>query len=111
MRQILHSRGLRYRVDYKLPVPGLRRRCDIAFIRQRIAVFIDGCYWHSCPLHGTRPQANAVWWAAKLDRNVARDRDTDRRLAEAGWTVLRAWEHEAPAEVADRVEAVVRGGS
>ena len=107
VRRLLHARGLRYRVDYKVPITGLPRRCDLAFTRVRVAIFVDGCYWHRCPLHSTIPKSNTEWWVAKLDANIARDRETDARLAEAGWTVVRAWEHEDPAEVADRVEAVV----
>ena len=65
-------------------------------MRARVVVFVDGCFWHACPLHGTRPKANKEWWRVKLQSNVARDRDTDSRLLEAGWTVIRAWEHEEP---------------
>ena len=108
LRRILHSRGLRYRVDHK-PMEGMRRRADLVFTRARVAVFVDGCFWHSCPLHATRPASNAEWWEQKLLAKVQRDRDTDRRLEEAGWTVLRAWEHEPPSEVADRVTVAVRG--
>lgn len=79
------------------PEPGIRRRADILFTKARVAVFVDGCFWHKCPVHGTEPKANAEWWRAKLQRNVERDRDTDRRLEEAGWTVIRLWEHEDPA--------------
>ena len=107
LRRELHRRGLPYRVDVA-PIPGLRRRADIVFTRSRTAVFIDGCYWHGCPDHATRPRANADWWAVKLDANVARDRDTDQRLAAAGWLVIRAWEHEEPWIVANRVERAVR---
>lgn len=107
VRRRLSGRGLRYRVDFKVPSTGLRRRCDLAFTRARVAVFVDGCYWHRCPLHSTIPKSNTEWWVAKLDANVARDRDTDTRLVEAGWTVIRAWEHEDPTDVADRVEAIV----
>jgi len=107
LRRILHARGLRYRVDRPLGLAGVRRRSDLTFVGARVVVFVDGCYWHRCPLHTTAPKANAEWWAAKLDANVARDRDTDRRLAEAGWTVIRAWEHEDPALVAERVAAAV----
>lgn len=107
VRRALHSRGLRYRVDYA-PIPGLRRRADIVFTRARIAVFIDGCFWHGCPVHGTTPKRNADYWGPKLAANVERDRDTDRRLEAAGWHVLRFWEHEDPVYVADRVELAVR---
>src|SRR4051794_29297360 len=86
IRRRLHSDGLRYRVDFA-PLAGLRRRADIVFTRAKVAVFIDGCFWHSCPIHATQPAANATWWNAKLQANVARDRETDIRLREAGWTV------------------------
>lgn len=108
MRKYLWRSGLRYRVDYRLPLRGLRRRADIAFPGPRVAVFVDGCFWHCCPEHGTRPANNAAWWAAKLDANVARDADTDRRLSDAGWTVVRVWEHAELVESAQRVMAVVR---
>ena len=93
LRRALHGLGLRYRVDHP-PLPGLRRRADIVFSKRQLAVFVDGCFWHCCPDHGSRPKTNAAWWAAKLDGNVARDRETDERLRAAGWTVLRVWEHE-----------------
>ncbi|MFF2634392.1 very short patch repair endonuclease [Microbacterium sp. NPDC058021] len=107
VRRELHARGLRYRVDFA-PLPGLRRRADVVFTRARVAVFIDGCFWHGCPIHGTAPKRNADYWGPKLAANVARDQDTDRRLADAGWRVLRFWEHEAPSAVADRAEHAVR---
>ena len=107
VRRELHRRGLRYRVDLA-PLVGVRRRADIVFLGPKVAVFIDGCFWHSCPLHATTPEANRDWWIAKLQKNVDRDRDTDRRLAEGGWRVVRAWEHEVPEEVADRIESLVR---
>jgi len=94
-RRLLHARGLRYRVD-TAPLPGVRRRADVVFTRARVAVFVDGCFWHSCPLHATSPKANAVWWRTKLDTTVRRDRDTDTALSEAGWLVVRVWEHEPP---------------
>ena len=109
LRRELHRRGLRYRVDHPIPLP--RRRADIVFAGQRVAVFVDGCYWHGCPEHATAPKNNADWWRRKLDANVARDRDTDRRLEMAGWLVIRVWEHEESSEAADRVEAVVRSRS
>lgn len=103
LRRLLHGRGLRYRIDVA-PLPGLRRRPDLVFTRARLAVFIDGCFWHRCPQHGTSPKNNADWWRAKLDRNVQRDRDTDRNFTDAGWQVLRFWEHETPDQVADQVQ-------
>lgn len=107
VRRLLHAAGLRYRVNAR-PLPGLRRTADIVFTRQRVAVFVDGCFWHACPDHGTVPKANADWWAAKLARNIQRDRDTSEQLAAAGWQVVRIWEHEDPTAAADRIEALVR---
>lgn len=106
LRRELHRRGLRYRVDYR-PLSGLRRTADIVFTRQKVAVFVDGCFWHGCSEHGTWPKANADWWRAKIETNRSRDRDTDRRLAEAGWLPLRIWEHEDPRVAAKRVEEAV----
>ncbi|HEX3900204.1 MAG TPA: very short patch repair endonuclease [Mycobacteriales bacterium] len=99
LRQELHRSGLRYRVDYQV-LKGLRRRADVAFPRAQVAVFVDGCFWHGCPTHRTWPKSNSEWWASKLEANVSRDRDTDRRLAEAGWLVIRMWEHEDSIEAA-----------
>lgn len=111
LRRGLHARGLRYRVDRPILKGDRRRRVDIVFGPARVAVFVDGCFWHLCPEHGNIPKSNSKWWRAKLERNVARDRDTDGRLREAGWHVLRIWEHELredPDGVIDHVEAVVR---
>lgn len=88
IRRVLHARGFRYRVDVS-PEKGLRRKADIVFRSARVAVFVDGCFWHKCPEHGSAPKANAAWWRDKLNANVWRDRDTDARLTEAGWTVVR----------------------
>ncbi|MFE1901550.1 very short patch repair endonuclease [Streptomyces yangpuensis] len=102
VRRLLHASGLRYRVNF--PVPGIRRRTiDIAFTRARIAVFLDGCFWHGCPEHATHPKANAEWWRAKLEKNMSRDRETTAHLESVGWTVLRFWEHELPEAVAREV--------
>ncbi|MHA3700633.1 very short patch repair endonuclease [Jatrophihabitans sp. YIM 134969] len=112
LRRELHRRGLRYRVHSPLPVLGLgRRRADLLFTRRRVAVFVDGCFWHACPVHGTAPKANKEWWAIKLRSNVQRDRDTDERLVNAGWTVLRFWEHEDAVGAADVIEQAVRPAS
>lgn len=106
VRRILYGSGLRYRVH--VPVPGMpRRTVDIVFGKAKIAVFLDGCFWHGCPQHATSPRSNAEWWRTKLDRNMARDRETTTHLSSAGWTVLRFWEHESPDEVARRVADVV----
>ena len=110
LRSELHGRGLRFFVD-RPTLPGLRRRADIVFPRHRVAVFVDGCYWHSCPIHGTVPRTNTQWWQAKLEANRRRDRDTDARMDEAGWRTVRIWEHEVPAAAADRVEAVLWSSS
>ena len=109
LRRELHRRGLRYRVDAALP--GLpRRRADILFSRARVAVFVDGCFWHACPEHKTTPAANGTWWAAKLARNIERDRETDDHLRSLGWTVLRVWEHEDIEPAATDIEGIVRYG-
>ncbi|GHF45040.1 hypothetical protein GCM10010218_28170 [Streptomyces mashuensis] len=106
MRRLLHREGHRFRLHR--PVPGMpRRTIDIAFPGVRVAVFLDGCFWHGCPQHATSPKANAEWWRQKLDRNMTRDRETTERLTEAGWTVLRFWEHEDPVTVAADIAAVV----
>ncbi len=106
LRRRLHAAGFRYRVDHQ-PLPGLRRRADIVFTRKKVAVFVDGCFWHRCPEHGTMPASNAEWWEAKLARNVERDAETDRLLAEEGWTVIRVWEHEDPKLAAERAMEVL----
>jgi DNA mismatch endonuclease (patch repair protein) len=108
LRKELHRRGFRYRVDFQLPLRGVRRRADIVFTARRVAVFVDGCYWHACPVHATWPTASSEWWRAKLEANVRRDRDTDQRLAEAGWLSLRFWEHDDPIAAADQVESELR---
>jgi DNA mismatch endonuclease (patch repair protein) len=102
LRRELHRRGLRYFVD-RAPVKGMRRRADLVFPRRKVAVYVDGCFWHSCLIHATKPRNNAQWWADKLAANVARDRDTDTRLIEEGWRVVRIWEHEDPVVAAQRV--------
>jgi len=91
LRKALHRRGYRYLVD--APLPGMpRRRADLLFPRLKVAVFVDGCFWHGCPTHATAPTANHDWWRRKLNGNRARDRNTDHRLQDAGWTVIRIWE-------------------
>ena len=87
IRRLLHAQGLRYRVDWPLPFDR-RRRADIVFTKQKVAVFIDGCFWHGCPEHYIAPRANREYWADKVAGNVARDRDTDTRSRDSGWTVL-----------------------
>jgi DNA mismatch endonuclease (patch repair protein) len=108
VRRLLHALGLRYRVSIA-PLPGLRRRADIVFRRQRIAVFIDGCFWHGCPQHGrTHFNVNVDYWPAKIAANRSRDLDTNQKLSEAGWLALRFWEHEDPVQVADTIATAVR---
>ena len=92
VRRLLHAAGLRYRVNYR-PLPGRRRTADIVFTKKKIAVFIDGCFWHSCQEHGTRPRTNGEYLAPKLEGNLARDADTNVRLMAAGWKVLKFCEH------------------
>lgn len=105
IRSALHRRGFRYRVDW--PIPGSRRRADLAFTVAKVVVFVDGCFWHACPIHATWPKANAAWWRAKLLTNRRRDRDTDRRLLKAGWLVLRFWEHEDAGKAARTIAKTV----
>ena len=102
LRSALHAAGLRFRKYYR-PIPGSRSEVDVAFSRWKVAVFLDGCFWHGCPQHATRPVLHGEWWAAKLEANAARDTRTNRMLSEAGWTVLRFWEHEATDEVVAKV--------
>jgi DNA mismatch endonuclease, patch repair protein len=105
LRTALHAMGYRYRKDYRIDLPARRVRPDIAFTKRKVAVFVDGCFWHACPEHGTRPRNNEWYWSPKLIRNVERDRAADDALTEAGWTVVRLWEH---IPVADAVAAVVK---
>jgi DNA mismatch endonuclease, patch repair protein len=107
LRSELHRRGLRYRVDRR-PLKGVPSRADLVFGPARVAVYVDGCFWHSCPEHGTMPRSNEAFWQEKLARNQERDAETDRALDAAGWTVVRIWEHEDPIAAADRVESAVR---
>jgi DNA mismatch endonuclease, patch repair protein len=95
LRRALHARGYRYRKDYRLELTGARVRPDIAFTARRVAVFVDGCFWHCCPQHGSQPANNTWYWEPKLARNVERDRAADTALAAAGWRVVRVWEHES----------------
>lgn len=113
IRRLVHAQGLRYRVSAR-PIPGLRRTADLVFRPTKVAVFIDGCYWHGCPEHYVPPRTNSGYWSEKVLRNVKRDRDTDQRLSDAGWFVLRFWEHEQSTACADKIAATVlarRGGS
>lgn len=109
VRSELHGLGLRFRVHQRI-IPGLTRTADISLSRHKVAVFVDGCFWHGCPKHGTLPErAHRRWWAEKITANRKRDRDTDRRLKELGWKVIRVWEHEGSGAAASRIARLVRG--
>lgn len=108
LRSSLHRAGLRFRRDYPIRVPGRRPiRVDVAFTHARVAVFVDGCFWHSCPEHSNMPRANRSYWEPKLARNVQRDAQADAELAELGWHAIRVWEHERPTDAAQRVRKVL----
>jgi DNA mismatch endonuclease (patch repair protein) len=104
VRRLLHARGLRYRVHYR-PAGMKRRSIDVAFTRQRLAVFVDGCFWHQCPEHFVAPKSHSTFWDQKIKSNCARDRETTALLERSGWAVLRFWEHDAPENVADSIIA------
>jgi DNA mismatch endonuclease (patch repair protein) len=108
LRRLLHRAGLRFRKDYRLDLPGGRVRPDVVFTRARVAVFLDSCFWHSCPEHGREPTANEWYWAPKLRRTVERDRQAIDILQAADWLVIRIWEHEQLAAAASSVIATVR---
>jgi DNA mismatch endonuclease (patch repair protein) len=107
VRRRVHQAGLRYRVD-AAPLPGFRRKADLVFPRARVAVFIDGCFWHGCPAHGTPSKANAMWWRDKIAGNRRRDEATRQVLEDAGWIVRRYWEHEDPEAVAEDLTSLIR---
>lgn len=107
VRRKLHAKGIRYRVDAKL-LPKKRIRGDIVWSGRKIVVFMDGCFWHGCPLHSTTPTKNRDWWIQKLSQNRTRDRSTDLLLREAGWTVLRFWEHEDTDKVVETIIEVLQ---
>ncbi|MEU8003160.1 very short patch repair endonuclease [Catellatospora sp. NPDC049111] len=107
LRRELHRAGLRFRIHQR-PLPGVRREADVIFTRARVAVFVDGCFWHGCPEHATWPKNNEEFWRTKIEGNRTRDADTDSKLAAAGWLSVRVWEHEQVADAAARVAATVR---
>ena len=106
VRRLLHAAGLRYRVDAPLPFDR-RRRSDLSHGPSRVALFVDGCFWHGCPDHYRPPRRNTEWWEAKIGANRARDADTDARLLEIGWLPIRVWEHDDPTVAAGLVLAAV----
>ncbi|MBZ9887317.1 very short patch repair endonuclease [Mesorhizobium sp. BR1-1-3] len=106
VRSLLFARGLRYQVHFSLPgMP--RRTCDVAFPKKKIAIFLDGCFWHGCPVHGSQAKTNSDFWSRKFKRNTDRDHETDVHLHSQGWRVLRFWEHEQPYDIVDRIVAEV----
>jgi DNA mismatch endonuclease (patch repair protein) len=105
LRQAVHARGMRYRVGIR-PIPSLRRTADLVFTKARVAVFLDGCFWHGCPQHHTVAKTNATFWAEKVRRNRERDAETDRLLTEHGWVVIRVWEHDDPRQAAERIDTI-----
>ncbi len=106
LRSALHHMGLRYRV-HRRPLPKVRREADIVFGPAKVAVFVDGCFWHGCPIHATWPKNNNQFWRDKIEGNQRRDRDTDRKLSDAGWLAVRVWEHEDPTQAAERIAVAV----
>jgi DNA mismatch endonuclease, patch repair protein len=110
LRGELHSRGLRYRL-HRRPLANIRREADLVFVASRVAVFVDGCFWHGCPEHGTWPKRNGSFWIDKIEGNRMRDETTVQALEREGWAVVRVWEHELAADAADRIEGLVRSRS
>lgn len=107
LRSALHRRGVRFRKDHLLRAGAVRVRPDLVFTRWKLAVFVDGCFWHQCPEHGRVPKSNPSYWVPKLQANVERDRRADAALLDEGWVVLRIWEHEDVSAAADLVEATL----
>ncbi|WP_344935133.1 very short patch repair endonuclease [Sphaerisporangium flaviroseum] len=107
LRSAVHALGLRYRVSVR-PLPEVRRTADLVFTKAKLAVFLDGCFWHGCPDHHTKSATNAAYWAEKIVRNRERDAETDRKLTEAGWQIMRVWEHENPKEAAVHIAEQVQ---
>lgn len=104
LRSLLHRRGRRFRKNFRIEAEGLKVRPDIVFTRQKVAVFVDGCFWHLCPEHGHIPRTNTSYWEPKLRRNVQRDQEVDMALADSGWTVVRLWEHVDLQDAADSID-------
>ena len=106
LRSELHKRGLRYSVDAR-PIKELNRRADIVFRSAKVAIFVDGCFWHGCPIHGTQAKANAEFWKNKIKQNRIRDADTNKQLKKAGWRVIRVWEHEDTVKASEKIHKIV----
>lgn len=105
-RRMLHRRGLRFRVQRR-PLAKVARTADVVFGPARVAVYVDGCFWHGCPTHFTEPRSNPAYWLPKIEGNRRRDADTDARLADAGWASFRVWEHEDLEAAADRLMSLL----
>lgn len=106
LRSEMYKSGLRYRVDIR-PIKKLNRRADIVFRSAKVAVFVDGCFWHGCPKHGTQAKANATFWKNKIKRNQERDAETNQLLKRAEWKVIRVWEHENTKKVSEKIQKIV----
>lgn len=102
LRALLFKMGLRYQVDAR-PLKELNRKADIVFRTAKVAIFVDGCFWHGCPIHGTQAKANAEFWNFKIKNNRERDLETTKLLQKAGWRVIRVWEHEDPIKVSKKI--------
>ncbi|HZU16238.1 MAG TPA: very short patch repair endonuclease [Candidatus Dormibacteraeota bacterium] len=110
IRSRLENLGLAFAAD-RSPIPGTRRRADFVFPEAKVAIYVDGCFWHGCPEHGTFPKRNSDWWREKIERNRERDADTNRLLTEQGWMVVRIWEHEAPERAVEAILEAIYGRS
>ena len=111
LRSVLHRLGYRFRKNFSIRAGELRVKPDVVFTKKRLAVFVDGCFWHRCPIHGTDPRVNQGYWGPKLSSNVARDQRVNAALSSTGWTVIRIWEHEPAEEAAERIETLLGGKS
>lgn len=109
LRSVLHRLGYRFRKNFSINADELRVKPDVVFTKKRLAVFVDGCFWHRCPIHGTDPRVNQGYWGPKLASNVARDQRVNAALTSAGWTVIRIWEHEPAEQAAERIETLLGG--
>jgi DNA mismatch endonuclease (patch repair protein) len=109
LRSALHAAGYRYRVDFRIDLDGARVRPDIVFTRAKVAIFVDGCFWHSCPEHGREPRVNSAYWTPKLQKTRERDRRNTEALCSAGWLVVRIWAHVPTADAMSLVEQAIRG--
>ena len=107
LRSALHAAGYRFRKDFRIDAEGVRVRPDIVFTRRKVAVFVDGCFWHVCPEHGRQPTTNEWYWTPKLQRNLQRDSEVNYALESAGWTVVRVWEHQPLQAVVADVERAI----